>query len=282
MKIAKILNNNVVVVLDDHKREQVVMGRGIGFQKRVGDGLDQGAIEKVFALQDQGLVSQLSELLSRIPIEVMAVCERIISLAHSTLGQLSDSLYIGLTDHCHFAIERMRSGAVIRNALLWEIRNLYPREFALGQQALILISERLGVTLPEDEAGFIALHLVNAQLGAGMPEVMHLTKVMQDILHIVKYDLRIEYQEEGLSYSRFVTHLKFFAQRMLSRNVVVDDDPQLPQTIQASYPKAWQCAEKIDRFLAAQYQRALSQAEIMFLAIHIERVRKESEGAVLV
>ncbi len=193
------------------------VGRGLGFQKRPGDSLEKAAIEKVFTLQDQGLVSQLGELLSRIPIEVMAVCDRIISLARTTLGPLSDSIYIGLTDHCHFAIERMRSGAVIRNALLWEVRNLYPREFALGQQALALISERLGVILSEDEAGFIALHLVNAQLGGEMPEVMHITKVLQDILHIVKYDLRIEYQEQGLSYSRFVTHLKFFAQRMLSR-----------------------------------------------------------------
>ena len=34
MQITKILNNNVVVVIDDQQREKVVMGRGIGFQKR--------------------------------------------------------------------------------------------------------------------------------------------------------------------------------------------------------------------------------------------------------
>ena len=37
MQIAKVLNNNVVVVLDEHRREQVVMGRGLAFQKRPGD-----------------------------------------------------------------------------------------------------------------------------------------------------------------------------------------------------------------------------------------------------
>ncbi|WP_275268720.1 CAT RNA binding domain-containing protein, partial [Pantoea ananatis] len=41
MKIAKIVNNNVVVVLDEHGREQVVMGRGLAFQKRVGEELDK-------------------------------------------------------------------------------------------------------------------------------------------------------------------------------------------------------------------------------------------------
>lgn len=46
MQIAKVLNNNVVVVLDEHQREQVVMGRGLAFQKRPGDALDDSKIEK--------------------------------------------------------------------------------------------------------------------------------------------------------------------------------------------------------------------------------------------
>ena len=71
MKIAKILNNNVAVVLGDNGKEQVVMGRGLAFQKRVGDELDAQQIEKVFALQSDTLTGRLSELLSDIPLEVI-------------------------------------------------------------------------------------------------------------------------------------------------------------------------------------------------------------------
>ncbi len=78
MQIAKVLNNNVVVVLDEHRREQVVMGRGLAFQKRPGDVLDDSKIEKVFALQSDELVGRLGELLSQIPLEVMTTCDRII------------------------------------------------------------------------------------------------------------------------------------------------------------------------------------------------------------
>jgi len=67
MIIAKILNNNVVVVLDDQLREQVVMGRGLAFQKQVGESLDDSKIEKVFALKNDQLVARLSELLGHIP-----------------------------------------------------------------------------------------------------------------------------------------------------------------------------------------------------------------------
>lgn len=274
MHIAKVLNN-VVVVLDEHRREQVVMGRGLAFQKRVGDSLDEAKIEKIFALQSDELVGRLGELLSQIPLEVMTTCDRIIERARERLGKLQESVYITLTDHCHFAIERQKNGVALRNVLLWEIKRLYPKEFTLGQEARALIAERLGVELAEDEAGFIALHLVTAQLNSEMPEVMHVTRVMQEILQLVKYQLHLEYNEESLSYQRFVTHLKFFAQRMLTRTVVEDDDAELHSAVKDNYAKAWKCAETVALHLQNSYQRSLTTEEIMFLAIHIERVRKE-------
>ncbi|WP_052285169.1 transcriptional antiterminator BglG [Kluyvera genomosp. 1] len=275
MHIAKVLNNNVVVVLDEHRREQVVMGRGLAFQKRVGDSLDETKIEKVFALQSDELVGRLGELLSQIPLEVMTTCDRIIERARERLGPLQESIYITLTDHCHFAIERQKNGVALRNVLLWETKRLYPKEFALGQEARALIARRLGVELAEDEAGFIALHLVTGQLNSEMPEVMHVTRVMQEILQLVKYQLHLEYDEESLSYQRFVTHLKFFAQRMLTRTVVEDDDASLHSAVKDNYAKAWKCAETVALHLQNSYQRSLTTEEIMFLAIHIERVRKE-------
>ena len=85
MRIAKILNNNVVIVLDQHGQEQVIMGRGLGFQKHPGETLDNSLIEKVFALKDNELVSRLSELLSCIPLEVMITCDCIITQAKAKL-----------------------------------------------------------------------------------------------------------------------------------------------------------------------------------------------------
>lgn len=275
MKIAKILNNNVVMVQDEQGREQVVMGRGLAFQKRVGDDLDRAQIEKVFALQSDRLVRRLEELLHQIPPEVMTTCYRIIERATARLGKLHESLYISLTDHCYYAIERQNQGLAIKNILLWDIRRLYPKEFELGQEARAIILRRLNVELPEDEAGFIALHLVTAQLHNEMSEVMNVTRVMQEILQQVKYQLQLEYNESSLSYQRFVTHLKFFAQRMLTRTVVENDDLSLHTAVKDNYPKAWQCAVKIAQHLQQRYQRELTAEEIMFLAIHIERVKKE-------
>lgn len=277
MKIHKVINNNVVVVLNKRQQEQVVMGRGIGFQKRTGDWLEEDNVEKIFSLQDDEMVSRLSELLAQIPLEVITTCDRIIDLSRQRLGKLQDSLYITLTDHCFFAIERQKKGIALRNVLLHETRRLYPREYQLGLEALALINNRLGIALPEDEAGFIALHLVTGQLNNAMPEVMHISRLMQEILLIIKRQFGLRYNEDSLSYQRLVTHLKFFAQRIMQRNNVPDDDETLHQAVKINYPKAWQCAELISRHLQKNYHRTLTNEEIMFLAIHAERVRKESD-----
>ncbi len=203
MQIAKVLNNNVVVVLDEHRREQVVMGRGLAFQKRPGDVLDDSKIEKVFALQSDELVGRLGELLSQIPLEVMTTCDRIID-GTRTAGQVTGKFVHHINGSLSFCYRAAEKGIALRNVLLWEIKRLYPKEFALGE-ARAIIAKRLGVELAEDEAGFIALHLVTAQLNSEMPEVMHVTRVMQEILQLVKYQLQLNYDEESLSYQRFVT-----------------------------------------------------------------------------
>jgi len=278
MKISKVLNNNVVVATDAEGNEQVVMGRGLGFQKKAGDPLDTERVEKIFSLKSDELTSRLAELLSEIPIEVVTTTDRIIALAKEKLpGTLHNSVYISLTDHCHFAIERYRQGLGIHNILLWEIKRLYPDEFAIGLEALGIIEKRLGIRLPEDEAGFIALHFVNAQLNSEMPQVMQITKVMQEFLNIVKYQLGIEYDEEALCYHRFVTHLKFFSQRLLGRNHPPSNDSDLYEFIREKYPIAYRCANKIKQHIAIQYDHQIADDEVGFLAIHIERLRKANQ-----
>ncbi|AIU88794.1 BglG family transcription antiterminator LicT [Pectobacterium odoriferum] len=281
MKIAKILNNNVVTVIDENNNESVVMGRGLGFKKHSGDLLDETLIERVFVMKSGELTSRLQELLSEIPMDVITTADKIILLAKDRLpGKLQNSVYISLTDHCHFAIECHKQGVDIRNVLLWEIKRLYPKEFAVGLEALDIIEQRLAVRLPEDEAGFIALHLVNAQLDSEMPEVLQITKIMQEILNIVKYQLSLDYNEQALSYHRFVTHLKFFAQRLIGKSTVFSDDESLHDVVKERYQLSYLCAEKIQVHIVQKYHYKLTKEELMFLTIHIERVRTEGQDKI--
>ncbi|WP_078410017.1 BglG family transcription antiterminator LicT [Priestia abyssalis] len=273
MKIAKVINNNVISVFNEHNEELVIMGRGIAFQKRPGDAVDEDKIEKVFKLDNKDVSEKFKTLLYEVPMEYMEVSEEIINGAKTKLGKkLNESIYVSLTDHIHFAVERNQKGLDIKNALLWEIKRLYKDEFSVGKEALSIIESKLGVTLPEDEAGFIAMHIVNAELNEEMPNIVNITKVMQDILNIVKYHFKIAFDEESLNYYRFVTHLKFFAQRLLSETYMENKDDFLFEAVKNKHPEAYECTRKISDYINKQYNHELTDEEKLYLTIHIERV----------
>lgn len=273
MRIEKVLNNNVVTVLNDRNQELVVMGRGLGFKKKTGDLIEQEHIEKIFTLESKKLSDKLMALLSEIPIEHMELSEEIIQYAKLHLGKkLHDSIYVSLTDHISFALERHAKGMEIKNALLWEIKHFYKDEFATAKAALRLIREKTGMELPEDEAGHIALHLVNAELNEEMPNMVNITKVMHDILNIVRHHFGLDYDEESLEYYRFITHLKFFAQRILNGVPASTYENTLFQMVKEQYAQSFACVEKIKMYIGKIYGRDLNDEEMLYLTIHIQRI----------
>ncbi|MCP9298090.1 MULTISPECIES: BglG family transcription antiterminator LicT [Bacillus] len=277
MKIAKVINNNVISVVNEQGNELVIMGRGLAFQKKSGDEVDEARIEKVFTLDNKDVSEKFKTLLYEIPLECMEVCEDIISYAKLQLGKkLNDSIYVSLTDHINFAIQRNKKGLDIKNALLWETKRLYKDEFAIGKEALHMVKNKTGVSLPEDEAGFIALHIVNAELNEEMPNIINITKVMQEILSIVKYHFNIEFDEESLHYYRFVTHLKFFAQRLFNGTYLESQDDFLLETVKEKYHRAYDCTKKIKAYMEQEYEHKLTRDELLYLTIHIERVVKQT------
>jgi beta-glucoside operon transcriptional antiterminator len=279
VKIEKVLNNNAVISTKN-KQEIIIIGRGISFNKRVGDDINEQLIDKIFTLENEDIMKKFKILIANMPLEYMEISEKIIAYAKMKLGKkLNDSIYIHLTDHIHFAIERYKSNLPIKNGLLWEIRQLYKDEYEIGLEALNMICEQFGVILPEDEAGFLALHIVNAELNEEMPVVKDMTKVMQEVLTIVRYHFKVEFNENSLPYYRFITHLKFFAQRLVRGNhynSTTDDD--LHHVIKVKYPDAHKCSQKIKKFIEGSYTYELTDEEMIYLTIHIERVVKNSNG----
>jgi len=274
MIIQKILNNNVVITLDDHKQEQIVMGRGIAFKKKVGDFVPDTMVDQVFRLANQDTSLKFQELLGDLPLEVMQLSDEIIKYAKTKLGRkLNDTIFISLTDHLHTALERMRQGIEVKNFLLWDIKRFFSDEYFIGTKAIEMVKEKFNVQLPEDEAGFIALHIVNAEMDEEVGNVYELTKIMQEITNIVKYHFKITFNEDSVYFYRFSTHLKFFAYRLLNHKEFHDeDDGELYEVIKKKYRNAYTCVNKISDFLTETYAYTISKEEKMYLIIHIARV----------
>lgn len=278
MVIEKVINNNIVSAYDEDGREVVIMGRGIGFGVRAGAKIKESKIEKVFRIESRSVAEQLKELLIHMPLERVQISDDIISFAKSTLKlKLNQSIYVTLTDHINFAIDRYKKGINLENALLWEIKRFYPQEYELGKYSIRLIKDRLHLELPEDEAGFIALHFVNAEYGTDIRDALHFPNQMKDILAIVTEELGIELDEGTLHYERFITHVKFLLQRVYRKELLPNEENELAEMMKVKYPKEYACSEKIAEYIEKTANCKLSGEEIMYLSIHIRRVTMAEE-----
>ena len=271
--IEKVINNNIISAYEKSGAEVIVMGRGIGFKKKQGEVVPADQISKIFRIKSRTLAEQFKELLANMPLERVRISDEIISHAKDHLKlKLNQSIYVTLTDHINFAIERVSQGIEPQNALLWEIKRFYPQEFQLGIYALELIHDRLGILLPEDEAEFIALHFVNAEYGTDIRDAVKFPDQMQAIVDIVERDLGILLDESSLHYERFMTHIKFLIQRIYRKELLSSEDRELSLLMQRKYPREYQCSLKVAEYIMQATGSRLSEEEIMYLSVHIRRV----------
>lgn len=271
--IEKVINNNIISAYEKSGAEVIVMGRGIGFKKKQGEVVPADQISKIFRIKSRTLAEQFKELLANMPLERVRISDEIISHAKDHLKlKLNQSIYVTLTDHINFAIERVSQGIEPQNALLWEIKRFYPQEFQLGIYALELIQDRLDILLPEDEAGFIALHFVNAEYGTDIRDAVKFPDQMQAIVDIVEHDLGILLDESSLHYERFMTHIKFLIQRIYRKELLSSEDRELSLLMQRKYPREYQCSLKVAEYIMQATGSRLSEEEIMYLSVHIRRV----------
>ena len=230
-------------------------------------------IDKVFKLSDSNISDKFKQLISDIPLKYIELSNEIISDAKKTLGKrLNDSIYITLTDHIYTAIQRSKEGINLKNALLWDIKRFYKDEFKIGLQALDYIEEKFEIRLTDDEAGFIALYIVNAQMDEDIKIVYEITQIMQEITNIVKYYYGITFDEESVYYYRFVTHLKYFAQRLIENKSYENNEDNLLEIVKFKYKNAYNCIEKINEFMNKKYNYNLTDEEKLYLTIHVEKV----------
>jgi beta-glucoside operon transcriptional antiterminator len=274
VRLVKALNNNVALAKDVDGREIVVTGKGIAFNIKPGQEIDKKRVSKVFVLQTDDLARKMGDLLTNIRMECAEIVDEIVRYAKDRLnGKMSDYIYLALTDHISFAFDRYEKGYRVKNVILWEIKKFYKEEYAVGLKALEIIKNKTGVAFDEDEAGFIALHFVNSKMETyEMDTTIKMTKMVQDILDIVKYHFKMTFDEDSLNFIRFLTHLKFFAQRTLMHESFESENDDLFLIIRNKYPEEYKCVEKIAKYVAKGYNHEITNDEKVYLMLHMARI----------
>lgn len=276
MKINKVLNNNLVIS-NINGKERIVMGNGIAFGKKRGQKLDESKIEKLFRLTTTEQEKMLA-LIDEIDDNVVLITEKIIQKANELYeNAISESLYLSLIDHINFAIERTKNGYVIKNPLMHEIRKIYPQEYQIGEFGVNLINKEYNIDIQIDEASFIAMHIVNTNLGESLSNTYEITKITTRILDLINSYFDLDLLETDLNYSRFMTHLKFFIQRLINRDPLEEVmDDTLIQILTVRYSEENKCVDEIAKLLKEEYDHELLNVERGYLILHLARLLKSN------
>lgn len=280
MKVKKILNNNTVIAVNESKEEVIVMEPGLGFRRKKGDVFSRNELQKIFVLQDRELEGQYSQLLKNVEPISSEIAEKIISHATEQYGmKLNDMIHLTLTDHIDGQIKRIRKGIHLSNQLTLEISRVYQNEFQTGKYGNSLIREYLHLESALDEAAFIALHLVNSQVGVmeDGKEIQTTLRFVSDIIKMVEQHFHIQIDEESLSYYRFVMHLKFLRKRICDGNVYRDDET-LYETVSQAYPETLDCVNKIVNIIRLKYKKDVSTEEKAYLIVYVKKLLQDCKS----
>ena len=276
MKIVRVLNTNAVVSLDPYGREIIITGAGIGFKKKKGEELDKSRVEKIYCLKNAEDNYRLQQVVREISEKYLEIAGKVVTASREAGLKVRDTLYVTLTDHINSAVERYQRGISLRNLMRHEIRKFYPQEYRVAQEAIEWIRRMTDFDLGKDEAGFIAMHIISSELESNeVSDVQKMTELINAIIKIVKIHFRIEFDEDSVSYQRFLTHLKFFSSRVLDGEVYQDSMEEIYQAMVAQNGHAYTGVEKVARFIEKQYGYRLSIDEELYLLIHIKRILDE-------
>ena len=276
VKIVRVLNTNAVVSSDQEGRELIITGAGIGFKKKKGEHLDEALADKTYYLESVDDSRRLQEVVKEISEEYLEIVSRIVKTAREEGLKVRDSLYVTLTDHINSAVDRYRENIALKNMMKLEIRKFYPKEYEIGLRAVQWIQEQNDENLGEDEAAFIAMHIVSAELGSGSNvDVNKITKLINAVLQIVRIHFKIEFNEKSISYELFLTHLKFFATRVFDNTIYQDSMQEIYKVLIEENEYAYSGVRKIVEYIEKQYSYKLTIDERLYLLIHIKRILDE-------
>ena len=275
VKVAKRINNNAVMCIDSKGRSVVAFGKGIAFaiDKETGD-LPLAAIERTFYNVDEHYLALLEELSPR----VLAVSADIIEAADLELPyELGRNAILALADHITFALRRAERGINVQMPLAYDVAQMYPCEYKVGEYALARISDQLGVDLPAGEAVGIAMSLVNASVSAEegsetKDQAAEDEQIIDAVTGIIEGVYGIEVDRAGFEFARFATHIHYLLGRIRTGDPMNDEGASLYPVVRAESVRAAECLDRTCDLIRGHFGEEINDSEKLYVLMHIMRI----------
>ena len=272
-RVKKVLNHNsVIAVKTGDKNEYLILGKGVGFGKKISERVECRTEDTVYSLQeltDRGNAKEIVKTVSPICLEL---ANEVLNRAEQEFGKIDRMILFPMADHIEYAVRRIKRKEQISNPLTEDIRVLFYKEYKIAQCMEQLLWDNLGVRIDEHEIGYIALHVHSAIEDEKVSQAMQIAGAVRECISLVEEQTGKKIDVMTLAYNRLMNHVRYMVARALSGEHL---KLNMNDYMEIKFPEAFCVAEKICEEVGHSLKRTLDDAEVGYLAMHIERVTSD-------
>ena len=274
-RVSKVLNNNGVIAIDmDENKEYVILGKGVGFGKKVSQRFDKPEGCTTYRLEQETERGSAKELVKGIEPEYLEIADAILTESQKVFGDSIDrGNLFPLADHISFAVARIRRNEQISNPLTEDIKVLFYSEFKVAETLKTILRERLQIEIDDHEVGYVALHIHSAIGDEKVSVAMQTARAVRECIDMIEKATGKPIDVLSLSYNRLMNHMKYMVARASTGEKLNLD---MNEYMLDQYPQAYKVATDICKNLEGCIGHNLDETETGYLAMHIQRVYKDA------
>lgn len=272
-RVTKVLNHNAVLAVEQGNNAQcLLLGKGIGFGKKISETIDSTMGASVYYLQEYKDRGGADTIIKSIDPEILEIANQVLAQAESVFGTIDRSILFPLADHIYYAVERIKKKEQISNPLTEDIRVLFHMEFKAAESIRPLLQKQFGIDIEDDEVGYVALHIHSAIEDEKVSQAMQMARSVRECISMVEEAIGKPIDIASLSYNRLMNHIRYMVARALSGEKL---KVNMNDYMEVKFPESFGMAQAVCDQVGESLGVKLEEVETGYLAMHIERVAND-------
>lgn len=272
-RVKKVLNHNTLIGIGmDDNREYLLIGKGIGFGRKISQRMEAPEGSTVYSLHEQTQRGTAAELVKGMDPVCLEIAEQILKESEKVFGKIDWAILFPMADHIAFAVKRIRNGEQISNPLTGDIRALFHMEYKIAESVSPVLKEKLDAEIDEHEIGYIALHIHSAIEDENVALSMQIARTVRECIQLVENETGMTIDVMSLSYNKLMNHVRYMVARAVKGEKL---KLNMNDYMSEKFPDAFRLASIVCGHLEKYLKRAMDEVEIGYLAMHIQRVSEE-------
>lgn len=269
-RVKKALNHNAILAVDTEKgQEYLILGKGIGFGKKVTEYVTPRQDDTVYSMIECTERGASSNIVGVVSPECLEIADEILNIAEKEFGSIDRKILFPLADHIEFAIKRVKNNEQISNPLTDDIRILFHGEYKVAENIKELLKDRMDIDIDKHEVGYVALHIHSAIDVQNVAQSMTIARGVRQCISLVESETGRKINVLSISYNRLMNHIKYMIARGIQGEKI---KLNLNDYMETKFPLEYNMAVTISNSIEKMLKIKFDSSEIGYLAMHIQRV----------